>query len=396
MTAQQLCAATTDTTPSPYMAGAPAAPGQPHASAGGEDPSQPWRWAVPPGQARPGGAGGGRERAPKRPRSDDAGPANTEATIFVRNLAFGASDDDIRAFFAPCGDVVEVRIGVGADGRPRGFAHVEFRTRDMADAAAGLNGTKLMDREVRVEPATERMERPARAPRVAAPGEPAPGCWFCLSNGKDTQLLVSIAAETYVALDKGALTPQHVLLIPVEHYPSSAALPLSAAEELWRYSSALRRCFAAALGGAQLVCFERHLALRGKGGNHAHINCVPLPAAAASNAKAAFEAAAQKAGFAFAALPPLADAAAAQTQLAAAVGGAEYFCVTLPDGERLVHALAQGERMNMQFGREVLAELLGTPDKADWRNCTIDATGEEQRAAKFKELFAKHDPFIGE
>ena len=144
------------------------------------------------------------------------------------------------------------------------------------------------------------------------------------------------------------------------------------------------------------MCFERHLALRGKGGNHAHINCVPLPAAAASNAKAAFEAAAQKAGFAFAALPPLADAAAAQTQLAAAVGGAEYFCVTLPDGERLVHALAQGERMNMQFGREVLAELLGTPDKADWRNCTIDATGEEQRAAKFKELFAKHDPFIGE
>ena len=233
-------------------------------------------------------------------------------------------------------------------------------------------------------------------PRVAAPGEPAPGCWFCLSNGKDTHLLLSIAAETYLALDKGALTPQHVLLIPVEHYPSSAALPASAAEELWRYSAALRRCFAAELGGSRLVCFERHLALRGKGGNHAHINCVPLPAAAAAGARAAFEAAAQRAGFAFVALPPQDDAAAAAAQLAAAVGGAEYFAVTLPDGERLVHALGPGERMNMQFGREVLAELLGTPDKSDWRNCTIDQAGEEQRASDFKALFAKHDPFMAE
>jgi hypothetical protein len=154
MTAQQLCASTTDTTPSPYMAGAPAAPGLPLPPAGqAQDPAQPWRWAPAPGHGQ---APGGRERAPKRPRSDDAGPANTEATVFVRNLAFGASDDDIRAFFAPAGEVVEVRIGVGADGRPRGFAHVEFRTKDMADAAANLNGQKLMDRAIKGAPAAGR------------------------------------------------------------------------------------------------------------------------------------------------------------------------------------------------------------------------------------------------
>ena len=27
----------------------------------------------------------------------------------------------------------------------------------------------------------------------------------------------------------------------------------------------------------ELVVFERHLALRSKGGNHCHMNCVPVP-----------------------------------------------------------------------------------------------------------------------
>jgi hypothetical protein len=43
-----------------------------------------------------------------------------------------------------------------------------------------------------------------------------------------------------------------------------------------------------------------------------------------------------------------------------------------------------------------MAELLGTPEKADWRNCTLDTAGEEARAASFKELFAPFDPFMAE
>jgi hypothetical protein len=150
MTPALLCAATPDTTPSPYTAAAPPAPGAPPPGGGvgaaGGDPGQPWRWAAPPPPR-----GGARERAPKRPRADDAGPLNTEATIFVRNLSFGASDDDVRALFAPAGEVVEVRLGVSADGRPRGYAHVEFRTKEQAEAAMALNGQKLHDREIKSE-----------------------------------------------------------------------------------------------------------------------------------------------------------------------------------------------------------------------------------------------------
>lgn len=37
--------------------------------------------------------------------------------------------------------------------------------------------------------------------------------------------------------------------------------------------------------GKEVVAFERHLSLLKKGGNHCHINVVPIPASAASKCK---------------------------------------------------------------------------------------------------------------
>jgi hypothetical protein len=190
------------------------------------------------------------------------------------------------------------------------------------------------------------------------------------------------------------------LIVPVEHYACSDALPPPAAEELWRYAAALRDCFSQtgrageAAGG--LLLFERFFALRSKGGNHAHVNALPLPPAAAARARAAFVAAAEAGGFSMQALPAAASAAEAAATLRAALPGpgAEYFLVTLPDGERLLHVLAAGgPRFSMQFGREVCAQLLGCPARADWRECTTDEAGEEARTAAFKEVFAAYDPF---
>lgn len=57
---------------------------------------------------------------------------------------------------------------------------------------------------------------------------------------------VSIAAgeESYVAVDKGAITDSHVLVLPIEHFPSSLHLSASTYAEMERYLSALRSCFA--------------------------------------------------------------------------------------------------------------------------------------------------------
>jgi len=50
--------------------------------------------------------------------------------------------------------------------------------------------------------------------------------------------------EMYMALDKGPINPQHVLLLPIEHRSNSLALSAGAFSEMERYLSALRTCFA--------------------------------------------------------------------------------------------------------------------------------------------------------
>ena len=61
--------------------------------------------------------------------------------------------------------------------------------------------------------------------------------------------------------------------------------------------------------------------------------------------------------------------------------------MTLPDGGKLVHAIGRGERHSMNFGREVLAGLLGEPDRANWQECKLERPEEEAKVAAFKEVF---------
>lgn len=44
--------------------------------------------------------------------------------------------------------------------------------------------------------------------------------------------------------DKGPIVDSHVLVLPVEHYPSQLSLSASSFAEMERYLSALRSCFA--------------------------------------------------------------------------------------------------------------------------------------------------------
>lgn len=57
------------------------------------------------------------------------------------------------------------------------------------------------------------------------------------------------------------------------------------------------------LQGQQAVAFERFMAFRKSGGNHCHINVVPVPASAASTARATLDRAAAAVGAEFTELP---------------------------------------------------------------------------------------------
>tara|TARA_B100000900_G_scaffold284403_2_gene243658 strand:+ start:979 stop:1392 length:414 start_codon:yes stop_codon:yes gene_type:complete len=82
--------------------------------------------------------------------------------IYVGNLSFDASEDDVRGAFATFGTVESVKMIMDREtGRPRGFAFVNMTESDEANTAIeSLNGSELLGRELRVREATPRPERP--------------------------------------------------------------------------------------------------------------------------------------------------------------------------------------------------------------------------------------------
>jgi RNA recognition motif-containing protein len=81
--------------------------------------------------------------------------------IYVGNLSFDVTEDDLRQEFEPFGSVTSVNVIKDKySGRSRGFAFVEMPTLSEGQAAVNsLNGKMLADRELRVSGATERSER---------------------------------------------------------------------------------------------------------------------------------------------------------------------------------------------------------------------------------------------
>lgn len=81
-------------------------------------------------------------------------------TIFVGNLAFKASPDELTALFAKYGTVHSVRIMKDrATRRPRGFAFIEMDGRGAAKAIKGLDGVDYLGRNLRVNEGAERKEQ---------------------------------------------------------------------------------------------------------------------------------------------------------------------------------------------------------------------------------------------
>jgi cold-inducible RNA-binding protein len=81
--------------------------------------------------------------------------------IYVSNLAFSATEDDVRQLFEPYGAVDKVNIIIDRNtGRSRGFGFVEMPESRAAQAAIqGLQGTTLAGRALTVNEAKPREPR---------------------------------------------------------------------------------------------------------------------------------------------------------------------------------------------------------------------------------------------
>jgi cold-inducible RNA-binding protein len=85
------------------------------------------------------------------------------AKLFVGNLSFSITENDLQDAFAAHGTVIEANLMMDrATGRPRGFAFVTMGSPEEAQKAiAALNGKELGGRALTVNIARPREERPA-------------------------------------------------------------------------------------------------------------------------------------------------------------------------------------------------------------------------------------------
>ncbi|MGA9348039.1 MAG: RNA-binding protein [Anaerolineae bacterium] len=80
--------------------------------------------------------------------------------IYVGNLTYEVTEEDLRQAFETFGEVTSAKIITDKfSGTPRGFGFVEMSTKAEAEAAiAGLNGTELKGRTLTVNEARPRSE----------------------------------------------------------------------------------------------------------------------------------------------------------------------------------------------------------------------------------------------
>ncbi|XP_077692478.1 CWF19-like protein 1 isoform X4 [Eretmochelys imbricata] len=211
--------------------------------------------------------------------------------------------------------------------------------------------------------------------------QPTGPCWFCLSSPEvEKHLVVSIGTHCYLALAKGGLSDDHVLILPVGHYQSVVELSSEAMEEIDKYKSSLKKFFRSK--GKRYVLFERNYRSQ-----HLQLQVIPVPLSccATEDIKESFILQAQEQEIELLEIPEHSDI----KQIAQP--GTPYFYVELDTGEKLFHRIKK--KFPLQFGREVLASeaILNVPGRADWQQCTASRDEAEAAAKAFREDFQPFD-----
>ena len=81
--------------------------------------------------------------------------------IYVGNLSWSTTEDEVRSAFAAYGEVSSVKLIEDREtGRPRGFGFVEMDEAGADEAVANLDGKDFGGRNIKVNVAKPREERP--------------------------------------------------------------------------------------------------------------------------------------------------------------------------------------------------------------------------------------------
>lgn len=236
---------------------------------------------------------------------------------------------------------------------------------------------------------------------------PTPGqCFFCLSNAAcETHMIGSIGTDCYVAIAKGPLStketfadlgfPGHMLLIPLQHAPTVSLIPDKGTQrstmiELQKYRDALHKMLAVKSkddsGRSKLGAVTWEISRAG--GVHLHWQFLPVPVEMVQNGlvEEAFKVQAENLKY-----PRVETETSKIVEIEEAGDYMKVMIWSEVLKKDLIVPIDQTYKFDLQFGRKVLAMLLGLMNRMDWRACAQTEAEETADANVFKEAFKEFD-----
>ena len=81
--------------------------------------------------------------------------------LYVGNLNYQTTEEELEELFSQYGEIKEIILIKDREtGRPKGFGFITFETEEAMQAALEKNGEDVKGRNIRVNKAEERKERP--------------------------------------------------------------------------------------------------------------------------------------------------------------------------------------------------------------------------------------------
>ncbi|RZC40507.1 CWF19-like protein 1, partial [Asbolus verrucosus] len=204
-------------------------------------------------------------------------------------------------------------------------------------------------------------------------------CWFCLSSPSvEKHLIVTVGNATYLALAKGGIVDEHLLISPIEHHQNSLGLPEAALQEMNQFKEALRNFYGRDERVA--VFFERNYKT-----SHMQLQAVPIPKQAVKELKEIFIDEAEARGLKLEVLE-------SRNRLDQVVqANVPFFTVELPDGVVLYTRIKGNFPLN--FAREVLVSgpVLNLDERSDWKDCILKKGAEEVLVQRLRTDFEPFD-----
>jgi len=214
-------------------------------------------------------------------------------------------------------------------------------------------------------------------------------CWFCLSNTNlERHLIVTVGKYFYLAMAKGGLNDDHILIVSVQHnIASTLYLDQPSRDELLSWKESVRSYYDSK--GFSTIFYE-HFAPRDKGvSHHLHMQVVPIPKnLTPDDVSETLRYMGNKYRMRWRFLNDY-------NRVKEEVGLNEpFFALELPGfnekNNNVMVTRIEG-KIPFQFGRQVLIQILKCPEKEDWKSCVYPQRVEVRITTSFRDNFTPFD-----